>query len=118
MPSSVYCIQTSFLLHSKHAYSSPKRCWRGKGRFRHKKGSNKTRFSPPPLHFAVSWWPSTQASLRPQSGPQTPGILPSLPLLCLFDPILKENDSLKKKMDLNSIKHPRDEAAGARLGCG
>ncbi len=106
MPSSVSCIQTSLLLHSKHAYSPPQRCCRGKGRFRHKKGSNKTQIRPPPLNFAACWWPSTQASLRTRSGPQTPGILLSLPLLSLFDPHFQGKRQFKKKNGFEWNKTP------------
>jgi len=106
MPSSVSCIQTSILLHSKHAYSAPQRCWRGKGSFRHKKPCNKTRLSPPPLHFAACWWPSTQASLGPRSRPQTPGILLSLPLLSRFDPHFQGKRQFEKKNGFEWNKTP------------
>ena len=106
MPSSVSCIQTSILLHSKHAYSAPQRCWRGKGSFRHKKPGNKTRISPPPLHFAACWWPSTQASLGPRSRPQTPGILLSLPLLSRFDPHFQGKRQFEKKNGFEWNKTP------------
>jgi hypothetical protein len=106
MPSSVSCIQTSILLHSKHAYSAPQRCWRGKGSFRHKKPCNKTRISPPPLHFAACWWPSTQASLGPRSRPQTPGILLSLPLLSRFDPHFQGKRQFEKKNGFEWNKTP------------
>lgn len=60
------------------------------------------------MNFAACWWPSTQASLHRQSGPQTPGILLSLPLLSLLDPHFSENDSLKKKIgfELNKTPYP------------
>jgi hypothetical protein len=103
MPSSVSCIQTSFLLHRKHAYSPPQRCCRGKGRFRHQKRCKKTRFRTPPLHFPACWWPSTQASLLRQSGPQTPGILPSLPLLSLFDPHFRGKRQFEKKNGFDAV---------------
>ena len=58
------------------------------------------------MNFAACWWPSTQASLRTRSRPQTPGILLSLPLLSLFDPHFSRKTTVEKKMDLNGIKHP------------
>jgi hypothetical protein len=49
------------------------------------------------LNFAACWWPSTQASLHRQSGPQKPGILLSLPLLSLFGPHFQGKRQLEKK---------------------
>jgi hypothetical protein len=78
IPSSVSCITTAILLHSKHTYSPPNRWWWGKGSFTQGKRCRKTQIRPPPLNFAACWWSSTQVSLRRRSGPQKPGILLSL----------------------------------------
>jgi hypothetical protein len=58
------------------------------------------------LHFAACWWPSTQASLRTRSRPQTPGILLSLPLLSLFDPHFQGKRQLEKKNGFEWDKTP------------
>jgi hypothetical protein len=59
------------------------------------------------LHFAACWWPSTQASLRTRSRPQTPGILLSLPLLSLFDPHFRKRQLEKKNgFEWNKTPYP------------
>jgi len=58
------------------------------------------------LNFAACWWPSTQASLRTRSRPQTPGILLSLPLLSLFDPHFQGKRQFKKKNGIEWNKTP------------
>jgi hypothetical protein len=96
----------SIVHHNSHFTSQESYLMSGKGSFTQEKCCNKTQLRSPPLHFAGCWWPRTQTSLRRQKGPQKPGILLSLHLLCLPDPHFQRQFEKKKWICMNKNPSP------------